>query len=102
MKKQDPDPDMEENLARCLAARRSLERQFRTPKEWSDFLFRLEEERLPPPPAKEKRIRARAHPFQELQTTQRGVRTGKAQARKKGLNAVKNGRPAIRQASHKR
>jgi len=102
MKEPDPDPDMDENLARCLAARRRLERKFKTSKDWSDFLFRLEKQPPLPPNATLKQIRAWAHPFKEQQAQERAVRTLKAQASKKARHVVKNGRPNLRQAAHKR
>ena len=97
-----PDLDLDENLARCLAARRSLERQFKTPEGLSDYLFWLEKQPLPPPKATLKQIRAWALPPHEIKVQKGGVRTAKAQAKKKGLHAVRNGRSDLRQVAHKR
>ncbi|MGD0092101.1 MAG: hypothetical protein ABSE73_19480 [Planctomycetota bacterium] len=94
-------PFEDENLARCLAARRSLERKFKTPEGLSDYLFWLEKQPLPPPNATLKQIRAWVRPPQEIKAQKGGVRSAKAQTAKKAPPAVRNGKAGPRKPVHK-
>ncbi|MCY3020302.1 MAG: hypothetical protein NTW87_14890 [Planctomycetota bacterium] len=62
---------LDENLARCLAARRSLERRCKTREGLANFLFALEQEPLRAPTVEVKPIRARARPFQQDEEAER-------------------------------
>lgn len=71
-------PFEDENLARCLAARRRIERRYRTPAGLCEFLSRLEDEPFPTPAirritakAKLRPIRASATPFGQDELLQR-------------------------------
>ena len=93
----------DENLARCLAARRRIERRCKTFEGLCAYLEKLEEN-FPTPKmlrlaaqAKLQPIRASATPFGQAQMTRRG----KAQARRQARPAARNGKPAHGKPVHK-
>ena len=53
----------DENLARCLAARRGLEQRFKSRDAFDDFLLSLEQAPLPSPRGKPPVVRSSADPF---------------------------------------
>jgi hypothetical protein len=93
----------DENLVRCLAARRRIERRYKTLDGLCAFLSKLEEGPFPTPAmrrlaakAKLHAIRASATPFGE-----QIARRGKAQARRPARPAARHGKPANGKPVHK-
>ncbi|MGD0091229.1 MAG: hypothetical protein ABSE73_15030 [Planctomycetota bacterium] len=96
--------DYDDNLERCLAARRRIERRCKTFEGLCAYLERLEERPFPTPKmlrlaaqAKLEPIRASATALAQAQMTRRG----KAQARKQARLPARNGRPANGKPVHK-
>jgi hypothetical protein len=90
-------PFEDESLARCLAARRRMERRYKTLDGLCAFLTKLEEGPFPTPKmlrlaakAKLQPIRASATPFGEARVT----RHGQAQAHGPARPVARSARPA--------
>lgn len=87
----------DENLERCLSARRRIERRHKTLRGLCAFLSQLEEGPFPTPAmrslvatAKLRPIHASATPFGEIHTT----RQGKSQARRRARPAARDEKSA--------
>jgi hypothetical protein len=99
----------DENLARCLAARRRMERRYKTLDGLCAFLSKLEEGPFPTPAmrrlaaiAKLRPVRASATPFGEARIPRRGKAQAQTPARPpaRSGNPV-HGKPGARKAVHK-
>ena len=87
----------DENLARCLAARRRIERRYKTLRGLCAFLSRLEGGPFPTPAMRELAVAAKLRPIRASKTPFGEVdvaRPGKSQARRRTRSSARNDKPA--------